>query len=453
MNNSLIHPNQQDLILIVDDNATNIRVLFDVLHESGYRILVARSGKSAIAKLQAITPDLIILDVVMSDIDGFETCRLLKAAPSTRDIPIIFMTALSDAVDKVKGLNLGAVDYITKPFQRDEVLARIDVHLKLHHLNRELEKRVANRTTELTTALEKLQQSQLQLVQSEKMSALGQLIAGIAHEVNNPVNFIQNNLAYIDQYIQELIHYIQLSRNQAPPALLDQHAANIDLDYLLDDLPHMLESMQVGTERIANISVSLRTFSRGDAVSATLFDVHEGIDSTLLILRHRLQGNETRPAIQVIKNYGTLPKVECFPGQLNQVFMNLLANAIDALEDASEGRLYDELERYPNQITIQTRLIQNQNFTAIAPSEQTPTSLSQWVQICIRDNGAGIAEDIKPSIFDYLFTTKPVGNGTGLGLSIARQIIVEKHGGHLDVNSEWGQGAEFIIIIPTNVPY
>lgn len=214
------NPSQpQQTILVVDDTPTNIQVLFDLLDVSGYRVAIAKSGESALKRMQNSLPDLILLDVMMPGIDGFETCRQLKASAATRDIPVIFMTALSDTVDKVKGLKLGAVDYITKPIQHEEVLARIDVHLQLRHLQQNLEAQVAARTTELTDALETLQQAQLQLVQSEKMSSLGQLVAGIAHEINNPINFIYGNLKPASGYVDDLLELLRYSQIWCMPEI------------------------------------------------------------------------------------------------------------------------------------------------------------------------------------------------------------------------------------------
>ncbi|KAM3111643.1 sensor histidine kinase [Phormidesmis sp. 146-33] len=420
----------QALILVVDDNSTNIKVLFDVLQEASYRVLVAKNGESAIAKLQAVSPDLILLDVMMPGIDGFETCRRLKASEHTQTIPVIFTTALTDVADKVKGFSLGAVDYITKPFRREEVLARVQMHLKLRHLNQALEQRVSERTIELSEALTKLQDSQLQLVQSEKMSALGQLVAGVAHEINNPVGAVRGNLVHAGTYLQDLMQHLQLYQQQASETEIADHAAEIELDYLLEDLPKMLKSMKESVDRIQNISVSLRTFSRTDGEVKVAADLHEGLDSTLMILKHRLKASSQHPDIEVVQQYGDLPLVSCFPGLLNQVFMNLLANAIDALEESNHDRSFDDIKASPNQITLHTEANHHQ------------------VKISIHDNGIGMTDDVKQKIFDYLFTTKPIGKGTGIGLAIAHQIIVEKHQGTLEVRSELGQGSTFIITIP-----
>ncbi|SKB12321.1 Response regulator receiver sensor signal transduction histidine kinase [Planktothrix sp. PCC 11201] len=449
-------------ILIVDDNPTNLGVIFNVLDEAGLEVLVAQDGESALQKTEYVIPDLILLDIMMPGIDGFETCSRLKTNPSTSDIPIIFMTALGNTEQKVKGLSLGAVDYITKPFKKEEVLARMKVHLELRNLtkalasknqlleekiqektrleetlqrlNQELETRVEARTTELKQALQNLQQTQLQLIQSEKMSTLGQLVAGVAHEINNPVAFIHGNLNHTERYIQDLLTIFQLYQQQTPspdPAITTL-AEEVDLEYLIQDLPQVISSMKVGVERIRQISVSLRTFSRTDNTSKQETNLHEGIDSALLILKYRLKANEKILPIEVIKNYGDLPLVPCYPGQLNQVFINIIANAIDALEEAGFKRNSEAIKANPSQIIIKTEVDPSQNN----------------VSIRIKDNGLGMSEEIRSKIFDYLFTTKPPEKGTGLGLSISYQIVVEKHCGQLNCYSQPGVGTEFIIKIP-----
>lgn len=429
---------KKEIILIVDDNPNNLGVLYSLLDEAAFEVWVAQDGESAVDKVEYAQPDLILLDIMMPGIDGFETCKQLKDNISTKNIPIIFMSALSESVDQVKGLSLGAVDYITKPFQQDEVLARIKLHLKMSSLtktierqNQELEKRVQERTAELSHALFDLQQAQIQLIQSEKLSSLGQLVAGVAHEINNPVSFILGNLVHASEYLDDLLEHLQIYQESYPNPLskITEHAEEIELDYLVEDLPQLINSMKVGIDRIGNMSISLRNFSRTDALTKVDIDVHEGLDSTLLILRHRLKAKGNRPEIQVIKEYSNLPSVPCFPGQLNQVFMNLIANAIDALEEETPHSL---------------------SATGKTPTIKICTTLTehQTVQIRIIDNGPGMSADVKEKLYEAFFTTKPASRGTGLGLSISYQIIVEKHGGSLTCTSELGQGSEFIVEIP-----
>ena len=423
---------QPGFILVVDDNPTNLSVISQALHSVGWQIRIAVNGEDALSKVAQNQPELILLDIQMPGIDGFEVCQRLKANPTTADIPIIFMTALADTASKVKGLALGAVDYITKPFEREEAIARVRIHLQLHHLTQNLEQQVEERTMQLTRALAELQHSQLQLVQHEKMSALGNLVAGVAHEINNPIGCIIGNVTAVQDSIGDLFKAIDLynQRLPDPDAEMAQELEEIDLDYLRQDLPKLVTAMQNAGDRIKSISTSLRTFSRADSDILVACNIHDGIESTILILKHRLKANENRPAIEVIKNSGNLPEIECFPGQLNQVFMNIIANAIDMFDEMTQGRSFAEIQDNPQQITIRTARVGDR------------------VLISIRDNGKGMSEEIKSQIFDHLFTTKAVGKGTGLGLAIARQIVVEKHGGAIDVNSLPGKGTEFIITLP-----
>lgn len=429
-------------ILVIDDSSTNLEVLYDTLSNAGYEVLVEMDGISGIEQVKNNPPDLILLDIMMPKIDGFETCRRLQVNPSTKDIPIIFITALAEAEDKVKGLNLGAVDYITKPFQQQEVLARIQLHLKLRRLTTELdqqkqqlEQRVQERTAELAKALSELKKTQLQLVQSEKISTLGQLVAGIAHEVNNPLGFISSNLHHANQYAQDLINLVRLYRKQfsSPGREIEEESESIDLEHLLEDLPRLISSMKLGSDRIRGIMQTLRKFSRADAVAKKAVDIHEGLETTLMILQHRLRALPKRPAIQVIKDYGNLPLVECYPGQLNQVFMNLLANAIEALEEGVGKQGLKSLAISTPQIQIRT------------------TADKEKLTIRVADNGLGMSESVQNQIFCPFFTTKPQGKGTGLGLSISYQIITENHGGTLQCISSVGKGTEFVIQIPLNV--
>ncbi|WP_346289696.1 PAS domain S-box protein [Sphaerothrix gracilis] len=286
----------------------------------------------------------------------------------------------------------------------------------------------------LQNTLVKLQQAQSQMIQSEKMSSLGQLVAGVAHEINNPVSFIYGNIDYAKQYVQDLLELVTLYRAQPPNAenrRFQQKADAIELDFLIQDLPQLLDSIAVGAERIRQIVLSLRTFSRMDEADKKEVDIHAGIDSTLMLLAHRLKAQADRSEIAVICDYGNLPAIECYAGQLNQVFMNILANAIDALEEANESNGLPYCQQKAGQIRIRT--------------EQTAANR---VTIRITDNGPGVPQSICSDLFNPFFTTKPIGKGTGMGLALCYQIIVERHGGQLTLNPETQQGAEFVIEIP-----
>ncbi|MEH2421366.1 MAG: response regulator [Nostoc sp.] len=421
-------------ILLVDDNPNNLKVLSEMIQGYGWKALMATNGESAIEQTEYALPDLILLDVMMPGIDGFETCRRLKANPITQNIPVIFMTALSDSKDKVKGLEIGAVDYVTKPFQQEEVIARLKLHLKISHLTYTLEQRVQERTAELTQSLQQLQQTQLQLIQSEKMSTLGQLVAGIGHEINNPIGFIEGNFSYITEYTNNLLHLVNLQQQKLPhpEPEIEELLNQMDFEYLAEDIPKLLASMRQGIDRLKDISLSLRTFARSDISSKMEFQIHEGINSTLMLLKHRLQNQGNHPAIKVITQYGKLPPISCYPGQLNQVFMNIIANAIDALDDLNQNHSDQKIATCPNTITITTSVNYQQ----------------ETVTICIQDNGPGILPEVQTRIFEQSFTTKPVGKGTGLGLAISYQIIVDKHNGQIDCLSIPGEGTKFIITLP-----
>jgi predicted ATPase/signal transduction histidine kinase/tRNA A-37 threonylcarbamoyl transferase component Bud32 len=298
-----------------------------------------------------------------------------------------------------------------------------------HSLEEKVEARTQelhNKNQHLQQALQELQRTQTQLVQSEKMSSLGQMVAGIAHEINNPINFIHGNIAHASEYVNDLLDLLAVYQQEwpNPSELVEEKAAEIDVDFLAKDLPKILDSMKVGSSRIRNIVLGLRNFSRLDESEMKAVDIHEGIDNTLMILQHRLKEKNDSPEIEVIKEYGTIPEISCYAGQLNQVFMNILSNAIDALEDNHE-------QLTKPQICISTELIG-----------------SNTLRIRIADNGSGISEAVRQKIFDPFFTTKPVGSGTGLGLSISYQVVVDKHQGQLTCDSTPGKGTEFMIEIP-----
>ncbi|MBP0011813.1 MAG: response regulator [Roseofilum sp. SBFL] len=612
-------------ILVVDDVPENLRLLKTLLKNEGYDVRFAPNAKFALASLTQFVPDLILLDIMMPEMDGYTLCEQLKGNPETQDIPIIFLTALNEEADKVKGFQLGAVDYITKPFQSEEVLVRVAHHLKLTQLNLQLQEKnqillqknhqlqEAERETrlllevtqyltqastwenaiaqiiksicdrifwdygeawlpqeetqtlsylpnpfathptlkpfcklsstlefqageglpgkiwqnqtlewiqditqapgepytrqslavqiglkcafgmpilvnqkvmailvfyqtqitpcqlnivalvqaigsqisfliqrkqselqlqqqaqDLAEALHQLKTTQIQLIQSEKMSSLGQLVAGISHEINNPVNFIAGNIDHLESYIHDLIqvYYAYQQSYPIPAPTLTELIADLELDFTLTDLPNVILSMKSGTERITKIVNSLRRFAHLDESQLKTVDIHDEIESVLTILNNRLKlesSPEMSPVnfseIKVERDYGQLPKFDCFAGELNQAFMQILMNGIDALQERYE--VEKKQPNFPYILGIKTQWIQN----------------SSQVQIQISDNGMGIPANIKPRIFDPFFTTKPVGKGTGMGMAISYQIIVEKHGGSLKCLDIPGQ-TTFAIALP-----
>ena len=289
------------------------------------------------------------------------------------------------------------------------------------------------KTQELESTITELKNTQLKLVQSEKMSSLGQMVAGIAHEINNPVSFVHGNLFPAYDYAQDLLNILELYQKHYPnPSEEIQEAIEVvELDFLKADFTKLLDSMKIGTKRIKEIVISLRNFSRLDEAEFKEADIHEGINNTVMILHHRLKDESKHGEIEVIKEYGQLPLVECYAGQLNQVFMNILANAVDALDEYNSQRTIEQRKENPSKIVISTKVISG-----------------SFVEIQIADNGVGISQEVQSKLFDPFFTTKEVGKGTGLGLSISYQIIVDKHRGKLFCSSQPFEGTKFTIQIP-----
>ncbi|MEH1785934.1 response regulator [Nostoc sp.] len=421
-------------ILVVDDTPDNLRLLSAMLTAQGFEVRKALNGKMALTACQMVLPDVILLDINMPGMDGYEVCQQLKADNKTCEVPVIFISALDDVVDKVKAFDVGGVDYIAKPFHGAEVVLRIENQINL----RLLQVKLQEKNFLLQQALDNLQASQVQQIQNEKMVALGQLVAGLAHEINNPISFIYGNLQYAGQYVEDLVNMIEVYQQEYPKPTpkIQEIAKDIDLNFMIKDLQNLIGAMYRGSDRIREIVLALQHFSRHDEAEMKRVNIHEDIENTLVMLQHRLRETADRSAIIIVKDYGNLPLVTCYASELNQVFMHLLNNAIDAIEEGVENKSstpYSLL--YTPKIRIHTEV----------------TDLNM-VKIAIADNGLGIEESLRSRLFDPFFTTKPVGKGSGLGLSISYQIIVQKHRGNITCNSSVGKGAEFAIEIPIEQP-
>lgn len=413
-------------ILIVDDKLENIRFLSDFLSKQNYQVRKAVSGQAALTAIKTLPPDLILLDINMPGMGGYEVCERLKKDPKTQPIPIIFISAGNETADKVRAFQLGGIDYITKPFQLEEVLVRVQTQLTLQTLQRQLEAR----NEQLQNMLLRLQSTQAELIQKEKLVNASRIVAGIFHEINNPLSFILGNLAPASDYSQKLVTLIQLYQNTFPDTSpeIKQFTEEIDLDFLIPDFFKLVQSIQTGAERIHSVVNALRTFSRLDEDGIKPIDVCESIDSVLTILRYQLNLNNGSIAIAVIKHYQETPPFLGYANLFNQALLNLLQNAVDAL--ALKIDLATDSSFQPT-IWIHTFATEDE------------------IQICIKDNGVGILEENRIHLFEPFFTTKPVGQGVGLGLFTSHQIITKLHKGRLTYQSLI-IGTEFMINVPIN---
>jgi len=422
-------------ILIVDDTLQNIQVLGTILREQGYQLNVAQDGVQALKQVAKLIPDLILLDIMMPKMDGFETCKRLKDHPQTRDIPIIFLTAKVETDDLIKGFELGAVDYITKPFQSAELLKRVQTHLELALLRRDLEQRVAERTEELNQAnihLREEQEERLererQLAQAQKLEAIGQLTAGIGHEFNSPLQFISSNIEFLTDIFGELRdslnHYAKLMQHCKSDSLtagilkeIDEALEEVDLTYIVEEIPRALEKAQGGILRVSRIVQAMKDISQPGSQGKVDVALNEIIESATIVSH-----NEWKDAADLELIFDdSLPKLPCLPGEISQAIVHLVVNAARAIADKGEEK---------GQIVIST----------LAKGDQ--------VEVRVADTGTGIPREIRDKIFDPFFTTREVGQGTGTGLSLARDVIVNKLGGEVNFETEMGKGTTFVIRLP-----
>lgn len=413
-------------ILVVDDEANNRNVMVAQLASEGYALVTAESGEAALELIDRRLPDLILLDVMMPGISGFDVAEILKSEERTAGVPIIMLTALGDSDSRLTALTHGAEEFLTKPVARAELLARINNLLRLKKYQDRLADEVAHWTSELEDANQQVGELRGQLLHSEKLAAIGQLAAGVAHEINNPVGFVNANLGALKGYVKDLLRMLrayeaacgEMKIDSAVDAKLQQLRRDLELDYLRDDAPILIDESLEGLSRVCRIVQDLKCFAHADVNEERMFaDLHECLDSALNIAT-----NEIKYKAVVVKDYAALPEVECVPSQLNQVFLNLLVNAAQAMAESGRGT-----------ISVRTR--------------------REGAKACVEisDTGCGIAPAVLSRIFEPFFTTKPVGMGTGLGLSLSYGIV-HRHGGQIEVDSVVGKGTTFRVVLPISRP-
>ncbi|MBR8838530.1 MAG: response regulator [Stigonema ocellatum SAG 48.90 = DSM 106950] len=410
-------------ILVVDDEFLIERLINQQfrkkIRQQEYEFIFAQNGREALEKIQAYPGiDMILSDINMPEMDGLTL--LNKVRDTHQDIRTVVITAYGDMKNIRQAMNLGAFDLLNKPIDFQDLEVTITRTLD--------ESRKSKEYNFL------MKQAELELIQSKNIFAIRKVVDGIAHAISDPLCFIGGNLVEVENGVTSLIKHLHVYQNKFPNFFpeIQQNAKDIDLEYLLEDLPKMIASMKVGTDRMYDLSASLCAFSRGDSPTKSVVNIAQGIDNILMILRSQLLENNTRSAIEVIKEYGDLPLVMCYPVQLYHVFINIITNAIDAINEASRKNAITEKKMHNYQIRISTSFLEAENA----------------VMIRIKDNGIGLSEELKERIFGYLFTSKLLENRNALGLCISRQIVEQKHSGKLSCTSVPFEGTEFIIQIP-----
>jgi two-component system, NtrC family, sensor kinase len=407
-------------ILTISD-AAGIEAVQELLEREGHEVAVALDGKEGLDLARQLSPDLIICDGTVPQIDCWSVSRLIKA---DRELATVYFMLLTtpDRFDEGAELDESIDDFVFKPIVRQKLLGRVRAGLRARALRGNLER-----------SQQELQLSRERMLQAEKMSNLGNLVSGIAHEINNPITFIYSNLTHVQTYSADLIELLRLYQKQLvnPGSDILQKQQDMDVEFVLEDLLKIVSSMRTGSDRIRQIILSVQDFARNDRSGWQLFDISDGLENTLLLLHHRLPAREGRRDIKVVKEYGNLPQIECYAGQLNQAFLNIINYAIDTLEESSQEFDQSESVNFKPRILIRTQVVN-----------------TQQISIEIADNGMAMSEDVKAQIFDPFFIAQPGTEGRGLGLAVSYQIVVEQHKGTLKCFSEPGKGNEFQIKIP-----